>query len=227
MFLACTESQQAAILPDLTTRSIRARGCSLQVNLDPALRTETPLDLKIKSCMLVDLLNVVGMVVPPPPASCTAEVRTAAFCASAELGSIDAPTTIATACTTTSSLSAAPDGISISDVSDDVSPTADATKHLSDAAFGSRSTVADAADASATTSADAAIDAVAGRTAAVGALQPLSQASLDKWCLDMVNAEYARSKSGSWRRLLPSAHSHEYACFLDPLHSFNSLPFEV
>ena len=37
----------------------------LEVNLDPALRTESPLDLKIKSGMLIDLLNVVGMPVPP------------------------------------------------------------------------------------------------------------------------------------------------------------------
>ena len=39
----------------------------LEVNLDPALRTESPLDLKIKSQMIIDLLNVVGMPVPPPP----------------------------------------------------------------------------------------------------------------------------------------------------------------
>ena len=38
-----------------------------QVNLDPALRTESPLDLKIKSGMLIDTLNIVG--VPLPPAS--------------------------------------------------------------------------------------------------------------------------------------------------------------
>ena len=37
----------------------------LEVNLDPALRTESPLDLKIKSGMLCDLLNVVGMPMPP------------------------------------------------------------------------------------------------------------------------------------------------------------------
>jgi len=39
----------------------------LEVNLDPALRTESPLDLKIKSQMLIDLLNVVGMPVPSVP----------------------------------------------------------------------------------------------------------------------------------------------------------------
>ena len=37
----------------------------LEVNLDPALRTESPLDLRIKSGMLIDLLNVVGMPLPP------------------------------------------------------------------------------------------------------------------------------------------------------------------
>jgi len=39
----------------------------LEVNLDPALRTESPLDLKIKSQMIIDLLNVVGMAIPPAP----------------------------------------------------------------------------------------------------------------------------------------------------------------
>ena len=37
----------------------------LEVNLDPALRTESPLDLKIKSSMLIDALNTVGLPVPP------------------------------------------------------------------------------------------------------------------------------------------------------------------
>ena len=36
----------------------------LEVNLDPALCTESPIDHKIKSHMLVDLLNVVGVPVP-------------------------------------------------------------------------------------------------------------------------------------------------------------------
>ena len=44
----------------------------LEVNLDPALRTESPLDLKIKSSMLVDLLNVVGMPLPPAASAAAA-----------------------------------------------------------------------------------------------------------------------------------------------------------
>lgn len=43
----------------------------LEVNCDPALGTEAPVDLKVKSTMLVDAFNVVGMPVapeePPPP----------------------------------------------------------------------------------------------------------------------------------------------------------------
>jgi len=39
----------------------------LEVNLDPSLRTESPLDLKIKSQMLIDLLNIVGMSIPLAP----------------------------------------------------------------------------------------------------------------------------------------------------------------
>ena len=45
----------------------------LEVNLDPALRTESPLDLSIKSSMLVDLLNVVGADLPPSAPSPPAE----------------------------------------------------------------------------------------------------------------------------------------------------------
>merc|ERR1719382_2223098 len=41
-----------------------ARPWLLEVNLDPALRTESPLDLKVKSRMLLDLLNLVGVPVP-------------------------------------------------------------------------------------------------------------------------------------------------------------------
>ena len=48
-------------------RRLSAKPWLLEVNLDPALRTESPLDLKIKSAMLLDLLNVVGMPVPPAP----------------------------------------------------------------------------------------------------------------------------------------------------------------
>lgn len=41
----------------------------LEVNLDPALKTDSPLDLRIKSNMLVDLLNVVAVPIPPAQAS--------------------------------------------------------------------------------------------------------------------------------------------------------------
>ena len=43
----------------------------LEVNLDPALGTESPIDHKIKSNMLLDLLNVVGVPVPTPTAEGT------------------------------------------------------------------------------------------------------------------------------------------------------------
>ena len=55
----------------------------LEVNLDPALRTESPLDLKIKSSMLVDLLNVVGMPLPPASVASGAEAAGGAAEASA------------------------------------------------------------------------------------------------------------------------------------------------
>mmetsp|Transcript_20230 Transcript_20230/g.63418 ORF Transcript_20230/g.63418 Transcript_20230/m.63418 type:complete len:498 (+) Transcript_20230:53-1546(+) len=37
----------------------------LEVNLDPALKTDSRLDLRVKSGMLVDLLNTIGIPVPP------------------------------------------------------------------------------------------------------------------------------------------------------------------
>lgn len=43
----------------------------LEVNLDPALGTESPIDHKIKSNMLLDLLNVVGVPVPATTAEGT------------------------------------------------------------------------------------------------------------------------------------------------------------
>jgi hypothetical protein len=36
----------------------------LEVNLDPALKTDSPLDLRIKSNMLVDLLNIIAVPIP-------------------------------------------------------------------------------------------------------------------------------------------------------------------
>ena len=50
---------------------------------------------------------------------------------------------------------------------------------------------------------------------------------LEQWYVYMVNAEYARSKQGKWRRLFPSARSSEYFQFLDPTHRFHFLPYGV
>ena len=40
-----------------------------------------------------------------------------------------------------------------------------------------------------------------------------------------VDAEFARSKAGGWRRLFPSARSADYPPFLDPSHVLHRLPF--
>eukprot|EP00966_Prymnesium_polylepis_P025037 577413-Prymnesium_polylepis.1 len=37
----------------------------LEVNGDPQLTTQSPVDLRVKASMLVDTLNVVGMPLPP------------------------------------------------------------------------------------------------------------------------------------------------------------------
>ena len=50
----------------------------------------------------------------------------------------------------------------------------------------------------------------------------------DAWAIHLVNAEYERSKEGSWRRLFPSARSSEYEAFFDELRrSRHFLPFEL
>eukprot|EP00966_Prymnesium_polylepis_P292248 6749183-Prymnesium_polylepis.1 len=39
----------------------------IEVNCDPQMTTDSPLDLKVKSAMLTDALNVAGITLPPMP----------------------------------------------------------------------------------------------------------------------------------------------------------------
>ena len=50
---------------------------------------------------------------------------------------------------------------------------------------------------------------------------------MERWAVQLVNAEFARSKQGRWRRLLPCARSSDYWQFLEPAHRMHQLPFEV
>ena len=116
----------------------------LEVNCDPQMTTPDPLSLRIKSSMLVDTLNVVGMPLPHD---------------TAQLGDMDRWAQTAT----------------------------------SDRLHAS-STRAEVAEA---------------------------------WALHSVNSEFERSKSGQWRRLLPSSRSIEYLPLMNQTRSLNWLPFEV
>ncbi|KAL1512217.1 hypothetical protein AB1Y20_005480 [Prymnesium parvum] len=139
----------------------------LEVNLDPALRTESPLDLKIKSAMLVDLLNLIAVQVPSP----------------------DAP-----------------------------AEAADAPPHPA---------AGEAAEAGPAVTAEAEPQG-GGEASEVGRAAPHTHTKEQmEAVLRHVNAEYARSKQGRWRRLLPSASSAKYAEFFEPHHHCNALPFDV
>lgn len=175
----------------LRARAANARPWLLEVNLDPALRTESPLDLKIKSSMLIDLLNVVGMPVPPAPD---------ARWPTASPGAADAGSTAS------SEPPSEPPPPEPRDVSDGV---------------------AAAASSSASSASEPIAEPARAAAAAAAELQPLSQEELERWCLEVVNVEYQRSKTGKWRRLLPSARSADYIPLLDPAHTLHALPFDV
>jgi len=53
-----------------------------------------------------------------------------------------------------------------------------------------------------------------------------SSINAEETALHIVNTEYARSKSTSWRRLLPSTRSAEYLPLLKDEHGLNQLPFD-
>jgi hypothetical protein len=212
----------------------------LECNLDPALRTESPLDLKIKSTMLVDLLNVVGMPVPPAP-----ETRPDAAAAGA--GAVGAA---AAACSTAGAAAVAPDisddapaggGSGALDVSD-APAEPELTAAMAAAAWKARREADKAKLAElAAASGEAGPSSGPAGAAAVGAAIATTDGSagggtarerselsdLEQWHLHLINAELARSKQGRWRRLLPGAKSAYYCQFLDESRTHNRLPFDI
>ena len=65
----------------------------LEVNLGPSLATDSSLDLRVKSAMLIDLFNVVGLPVPPSPhhaAAASAAASPAVACAAAKAAAVAA-----------------------------------------------------------------------------------------------------------------------------------------
>ena len=77
--------------------------------------------------------------------------------------------------------------------------------------------------AEASTSAAGASGAATAATAATAAAVDSDVAAAA--ALRHVDAEFARSKLGGWRRLFPSARSADYLPFLDPSHVLHRLPF--
>ena len=212
----------------------------LECNLDPALRTESPLDLKIKSTMLVDLLNVVGMPMPPAP-----ETRPDAAAAGA--GAVGAA---AAACSTAGAAAVAPDisddapaggGSGALDVSDapaepelTAAMAAAAWKARRDADKAKLAELAAASGEAGPSSGPAGAVAVGAAIATTdgsaggGTARERSELSdLEQWHLHLINAELARSKQGRWRRLLPGAKSAYYCQFLDESRTHNRLPFDI
>ncbi len=129
----------------------------LEVNLDPALGTESPLDLKVKSSLLIDLLNLVGVPAPSPADSASGvEAGTAAPASAAAPAS--------------SAASAAGGGVD-----------AGASQGTPPEQAGEAAAAAAARPPAAPTTADEEAEVVRH-----------------------VNAQFARSKAGSWRRLFPA-----------------------
>lgn len=172
----------------------------LEVNLDPALRTESPLDLRIKSGMLTDLLNVVGM--PLPPRAATAADPKA-----------DADVAIAAAALATVVIAAAPIA---------AAPIAAATL----AAAAVANTPTDVSDLDSNSPSDSLFSMWrTANPAPPASPQPLSD--VHRWALHLVNSEFERSKGGKWRRLFPSARSEEYWPFLEQRNTMHRLPFDI
>ena len=219
----------------------------LECNLDPALRTESPLDLKIKSTMLIDLLNVVGMPVPPAPQS---EAGAAAAAASGDASASGSAAGVAPDISdgvpaAGAGAAAGGDAFDVSDAPD--APDAQTAEkaaaewkarreadkiRLADRAWAASAAASKGASSAegAATAAAAAACAVAAASSASGGVSARDRSELtdlEQWHLHLTNAELARSKQGRWRRLLPGAKSAYYCQFLDESRTHNRLPFDV
>jgi hypothetical protein len=177
----------------------------LEVNCDPALGTDSPLDLKIKSKMLIDTFNVVGMPVVRGAAR-PAETTSPSGRGSRRRGAGGGPRS--------------PDGRG-NRASDAAAPTAmPVPAPAASSAEDEMRHWARHAKLKAMTVTPADTTAPSGSAAHTRLVQ--------QWTLHLVNSEYERSKSTAWRRLFPSARSAEYLPILDtqkrPLHA---LPFDV
>ena len=202
----------------------------LEVNLDPALRTESPLDLKVKSQMLVDLLNVVGMPLPPPPpeppmpVAATGAVGPAsgeASAAASAAGALDVSDGGSAAC--------AGPAAAATDVSDATPPpVVDAATAAAEwRARRDRDRAWGAARAASTSDKDTATTAAAAAAKSPRTERNAKLSDLELWHLTLTNTEFERSKSTKWRRLLPCANSAQYTGFLDASRTHNKLPFDV
>jgi hypothetical protein len=161
--------------------------------------------------MLVDLLNVVGVPVPPadaPSAACTPDASSAAD-ALGRAAAADAAGTAA-------------GSVDVSDAAGEA-PTATAAQETP-------SQPEEQPSEPSLFARWAAANAPAGE----GAEAADGIGATERWVLHLVNAEFERSKATQWRRLFPSKRSHEYLPFLQTLYDnrptarpWHALPFDV
>ena len=173
----------------------------LEVNADPSIHTDSPLDLRVKGSMLVDALNVVGLPVTSPqvPGEVAAEQyrqRSSSWMAAAPAA---APAPAA---------AAAVEG-----------------RRWSKAGAGSGGS---SAPPPLTAELDAWVAAAAPSRPE---LESMSEAErIEQWTMHLVNAEFVRSRASRWRRLLPSKRSDEYRPLFEEEctgRTLHHLPFEV
>lgn len=226
----------------------------LEVNCDPALGTEQPMDLKVKGPMLTDALNLVGMPTPPAPPGTpdhgNASNRPRDGAAGGDVGGSGNPFEFASKFNPTARRGKYARTPLLSSDFDKWSKTE--TARLAVQAQAESAAAAAKVEAAAEAAAAAAEEEEGHTqvddppedvdpTATDDGEPPLSSAShrrrqqeqqqrrlRDCWAMHIVNAEFARSRSGGWRRLFPSPRGKEYLhYFASERRHVNALPFEV
>lgn len=208
------------------------------MNLDPSLDADSPLDLKVKSALVTDLLHVVGPSAPsaeamrraaarrrPPPRRASSDAATSTI--AAKIAALGSRASFATA--TSEEASGEGDESEEEASQGDAKPVAKPTRSRGEGAAAAAEVEPAAAEAAATAAATAAAAAAAVRASATDPSALAELSDMELWTLAIVDAEYERSKAaGGWRRLLPCAQSSSYLAYIEPARvRRNSLPFDV
>jgi len=176
----------------------------LEVNLDPALKTDSPLDLRVKTKMLVDLLNTISVPIPPGTKAHNDDAYGGTFAdkkVSASAAASDWPASVR------------PSGKTCGDLRANVDGNKSKVETLRKPYGGSKENIDDP-------------EVLSLQNTESGWVR-VTPKSGEEAVLNHINAEYRRSKSGGWRRLFPSSRSAEYLPLLEPSRTMHSLPFEI